>query len=813
VRPALRRHGLLLVSILSIPLASGTTSAHGPAPGLEFFGNFGPAAHCQQEISSALARCFESATRSHLACAAAALRERPCEPDALAARVNVAVQRARERVARDCTDQQALTLGFASVSDAQADVADACRAQAHSSTSLVFGPAMFTGTVEPGSPRRDACLRASASSAHTMLRRAMRERAGAFDRMARVPLSLSSKEQLLSDADARIARVREMLLARLRERCDNDRFLSSYGMPEGKFFDLLTDRTACLVGASHVQGAMQCPAAECGNGVVESGEECDDGNANEDDACGRDCRKTSCESFANTFDLIQTTIFERKGCSDQLCHGGAVSGGLDLRAPQSYANLVDQVATASTLKRVEPGDRDGSFLWHKLAAATFRTEVEGSPMPSGGQPPLLEKELEAIRLWIHAGAPRNGVVEGTAALLDACLPAPAPIEIRAPEPPAPGVGVQLHMPPLEMPPRSEHEVCFATYIDVTDQVPMEARGSDGTTFRYKRQQTTQDPVSHHLVIQTYEGTYPPDDPSWGRFSCLGGRFAGQPCQATDLGACGPGAACASEVKPTVACIGFGPPDHTGLVTEFVGIQETFESTEWASGVYDEFPLRGMVIWNTHAFNLTDQPGKVEAWVNFDFALPQEQRYQVNRFIDISQVFIMAVPPFQQREYCHTFEFPRGARVFDMSSHTHRRGKLFTVFDPAGNLIYRSTQYNDPVRLVFDPPLRMDDESAAGRTYRYCSVYDNGFTNPGEVKRRSTSPPPPPPFLPVPCSATHCADGRVGEPCSGSNDAARDRSCDSTAGQGDGRCDACTVYGGVTTDDEMFILLTGYYFEP
>jgi hypothetical protein len=33
------------------------------------------------------------------------------------------------------------------------------------------------------------------------------------------------------------------------------------------------------------------------------------------------------------------------------------------------------------------------------------------------------------------------------------------------------------------------------------------------------------------------------------------------------------------------------------------------------GVYAEAPLRGTLVWNSHAYNVTDKPGKLDIWVN------------------------------------------------------------------------------------------------------------------------------------------------------------------------------------------------------
>jgi hypothetical protein len=79
---------------------------------------------------------------------------------------------------------------------------------------------------------------------------------------------------------------------------------------------------------------------------------------------------------------------------------------------------------------------------------------------------------------------------------------------------------------LTLPPVSR---CVATSVCtpsdstlvVTDQVPEEFRGPNGT-FRYKRIDARQDPLSHHAVVLPYTGSTPIKDPIWGPYTCGGG---------------------------------------------------------------------------------------------------------------------------------------------------------------------------------------------------------------------------------------------------------------------------------------------------
>ena len=517
--------------------------------------------------------------------------------------------------------------------------------------------------------------------------------------------------------------------------------------------------------------------------------------------------------FAGTFEAIQERIFEGRGCTNDLCHGAAARAGLDLRRAASYAALLEVPSSGSPYARVEPAAPRKSSLYLKLleAAEPGTTDVGGAPMPLGGAP-LPPELLETVRLWIESAAPATGTVPGTEQLLGACLPDPLPISIAPLPPPAPGEGVHLEMPAVHLAPRSETEVCFATWHDWSDEVPARFVDPTGRFFYSAGNQTRQDPHSHHLVIlDSGLGEEFLDDPSFGRWTCSGGPAPGADCDPRIEAACGEGGICRSEVRPNVACIGYGPPGGSTAAqarAALGGAGNGQSSLELSQGLYRKIPLRTLVYWNAHAFNLTALPHDLRAYLNILFT--DDTRYEVEQFFDAAHIYAAAgQPPFTRQTYCRTHVFAEGARVIRLSSHQHERGEAFWVLDERGERIYESTTYSDPVVKSFDPPLRFDSPDPSDRTFTFCGIFNNGVApdgspDPETVRRRSRTPP-----NAFPCQPTACAEGRVGAACAGVGD---DATCDSTPGAGDGFCDACPITAGVSTQDEMFILTGWQYFE-
>lgn len=155
------------------------------------------------------------------------------------------------------------------------------------------------------------------------------------------------------------------------------------------------------------------------DGVIDDDDNCPDApNPNQEDCdndgfgdicdleCDRDtngdgvCDVPSGISFANEVE----TIFSAH-CGT--CHlNGNASGGLNLDPGNAYGNLVDVPSTQAPLDRVEPGDPQASYLWHKLLGTQDEVGGSGAQMPRG-RSPLGGCDLRTIRIWIEEGALDN----------------------------------------------------------------------------------------------------------------------------------------------------------------------------------------------------------------------------------------------------------------------------------------------------------------------------------------------------------------------------------------------------------------------
>ena len=122
--------------------------------------------------------------------------------------------------------------------------------------------------------------------------------------------------------------------------------------------------------------------------------------------------------------------------------------------------------------------------------------------------------------------------------------------------------------------------------------------------------------------------------------------------------------------------------------------------------------------------------------------------------------------FERKTVCHDYVLDLGDGLIYLSSHTHKRGKHFTVSLKGGEQIYESFSYDEPADKLFSPHLVFNSPDPADRTLEYCSTYNNGVNadgslNPDTVTRASRRP-----ENADPCEPIACVAGQLGAACSG-----------------------------------------------
>src|SRR4051812_47179723 len=161
------------------------------------------------------------------------------------------------------------------------------------------------------------------------------------------------------------------------------------------------------------------------------------------------------------FDQFQAQVLT-PSCATSGCHVSPnPQGGLNLSEGAAYLNLLNispnnATATNDGLKRVMPGKPDSSLLYHKLVFAPgHHAHDYGNVMPvgTGG---VSNGQLEWVRQWIVAGAPRNTAVADASLLADKAVQTAAPFAPLAA--PLAGEGYQLKVDKFDVAGAFEREL-------------------------------------------------------------------------------------------------------------------------------------------------------------------------------------------------------------------------------------------------------------------------------------------------------------------------------------------------------------------
>ena len=387
----------------------------------------------------------------------------------------------------------------------------------------------------------------------------------------------------------------------------------------------------------------------------------------------------------NTWDIIQEAILTPK-CT--MCHYSGSSfaeqSGLILTEGFAYDELIN--TTPKNTHAAEDGlelvgtngisSLYSSFLWEKINAPNYEHFYEdhpeyGSIMPIGLDF-LSNGELEFIRQWIISGAPETGEVADESLLSDTTLFSPPEFEQLE----IPDNGLQVHIPPFNVPPQFERELFYYVELDTQDYVYV------------NRVTTTMRPGSHHFVLYTYDETGANNLPQTNIYRDL--------------------------------------HNFDGTTNNQVLYQMQFQ--KFVSGsqtrLYDYTFPEGVALkvdpafgfdLNSHYANYTNDTIIGEVYNNFYYSDPDEVE-RVAEILDFINLDL-DLPPNEETVVSKTFwignEYGIPVNIFQLWAHAHKLNTQFKIFrvkedDPNfRELVYISYDWEHPPVMKYDPPMALD----------------------------------------------------------------------------------------------------------
>jgi hypothetical protein len=392
--------------------------------------------------------------------------------------------------------------------------------------------------------------------------------------------------------------------------------------------------------------------------------------------CGGGDASTTPDVGTGSFANLQTSVFNRS-CAVSGCHvsgATAPAGNLVLTAGQSYQNLINAIPTnlnarRDGVRRVVPFKSDSSLLYQKIIVAGGAHNGEyGNIMPLGNQP-LTVGQLEFIRRWIDAGAPKTGeVVE--AELLDNQTPQISPDFTPLAPPPA-GTGVQLRVDAFDVTPNFERELFV--YRGLGNAQPIYVN----------RIETSMRALSHHFVLYAF-------DPS-PNFPCNTGA---------------PEANKIRDIRNADGTPNIGNMLPMACHVFVGGSMNQRGDYIFPPGVALELPAQMGIDVNVHYVNRTASRITGEAYANL-YTIAKAQVQRTARTLNWGNTNI-SLAPFQRRTLEKTFTVSQPTTIFALTSHMHALGEKFQIEIVGGarngEVVYESTDWEHPAMLSLTTPI-------------------------------------------------------------------------------------------------------------
>ena len=388
-----------------------------------------------------------------------------------------------------------------------------------------------------------------------------------------------------------------------------------------------------------------------------------------------------------SFAKIQAQILS-PSCATANCHVGATAqAGLILTPDVAYEQLVGVAPTnpnamADGLRRVMAGKPDSSLLYHKLVFPPgHHAHDYGNSMPSGTLG-LTVGQLEYVRQWIAAGAPKTGNVADSTLLTDKSAQTTQPFAPLV-APPA-GTGFQMKVDKFDVSANFERELFDYRKVGNTSDIYV------------SRIQTSMRPFSHHFVLYTFGSNTP-------------ALAIPQLDKVRDI----------RNPDGTMDYVNMVAMGYHVFLAGSMSSQMTYD---FPAGTALKIPADAAIDLNVHYANHTSATVPGEAYVNF-YTVPAAQVIHALSTLNLSNTSL-TLPAGLQTVVDKSFTFNATTTITGLTSHMHARGTKFQIRIVGGardgELVYENTDWEHPVMVNYATPIVL----AKGQGLRSTVTYNN-----------------------------------------------------------------------------------------
>ena len=416
-------------------------------------------------------------------------------------------------------------------------------------------------------------------------------------------------------------------------------------------------------------------------------------------ACGGDAATDGPPSSApadGTFARIQRDILDRSCVS---CHragdANARQSQLVLTSDSAYLQLVgvgsvQQIARADGVTRVKPFRADSSLLYHKLSwIPGHHSRDYGQLMPMGTTKGVTAGQLEYVRRWIEAGAPRSGHVVDTAVLADVRLQSASFTPLGAPT----AAGLQLKVDSFAVSPGAERELFVYRRL------------GNASDLYVTRIQSRMRPGSHHLLLYTF-------DESRTAF----------PCNMR------PTANVVRDIRNANGTVNIVNTLPMACHVFFAGAMTQDFDYRFPPGVALRLPANTSLDLNVHYVTRAPIDLAGEAFANL-YTADRSQVQTVARTLNLANTSF-SLPPKQRTTVRTVFPMSVRTTVLSLTSHMHSMGERYEIrvrrADGTETSVYVNTDWEHPGFTNFDTPIVLQPGDALVSVVTWNNVTDRAI---------------------------------------------------------------------------------------